>query len=104
MNDILEKMTERARDAINRAGLYTKEFGQQAVTPAHLLLGIIEENEQLVNFIFQKIGARTETIREAARTLAQQQPKVEGGELYMSREAQEVLEKAAEKAKRIGKT
>ena len=104
MNDILEKMTERARDAINRAGLYTKEFGQQAVTPAHLLLGIIEENEQLVNFIFQKIGARNETIREAARTLAQQQPKVEGGELYMSREAQEVLEKAAEHAKKMGDT
>lgn len=104
MNDILEKMTERAQDAINRAGLYTKEFGQQAVTPAHLLLGIIEENEQLVNFIFQKIGARNETIREAARTLAQQQPKVEGGELYMSREAQEVLEKAAEHAKKMGDT
>ncbi len=104
MNDILEKMTERARDAINRAGLYTKEFGQQAVTPAHLLLGIIEENEQLVNFIFQKIGARNETIREAAHTLAQQQPKVEGGELYMSREAQEVLEKAAEHAKKMGDT
>ena len=104
MNDILEKMTERARDAINRGGLYTKEFGQQAVTPAHLLLGIIEENEQLVNFIFQKIGARSETIREAARTLAQQQPKVEGGELYMSREAQEVLEKAAEHAKKMGDT
>ena len=104
MNDILEKMTERARDAINRAGLYTKEFGQQAVTPAHLLLGIIDENEQLVNFIFQKIGARNETIREAARTLAQQQPKVEGGELYMSREAQEVLEKAAEHAKKMGDT
>lgn len=104
MNDILEKMTERARDAINRGGLYTKEFGQQAVTPAHLLLGIIEENEQLVNFIFQKIGARNETIREAARSLAQQQPKVEGGELYMSREAQEVLEKAAEHAKKMGDT
>lgn len=104
MNDILEKMTERARDAINRGGLYTKEFGQQAVTPAHLLLGIIEENEQLVNFIFQKIGARSETIREAARSLAQQQPKVEGGELYMSREAQEVLEKAAEHAKKMGDT
>lgn len=104
MNDILEKMTERARDAINRAGLYTKEFEQQAVTPAHLLLGIIEENEQLVNFIFQKIGARNETIREAARTLAQQQPKVEDGELYMSREAQEVLEKAAEHAKKMGDT
>lgn len=104
MNDILEKMTERARDAINRAGLYTKEFGQQAVTPAHLLLGIIEENEQLVNFIFQKIGARNETIREAARTLAQQQPKVEGGDLYMSRESQEVLEKAAEHAKKMGDT
>jgi len=104
MNDILEKMTERARDAINRGGLYTKEFGQQAVTPAHLLLGIIAENEQLVNFIFQKIGARSETIREAARTLAQQQPKVEGGELYMSRKAQEVLEKAAEHAKKMGDT
>lgn len=102
MNELFEKLTERAQDSVNRGGMYAKEFGQQAVTPAHLLLGVLEQNEQLVSFIFQKLGARADTIREAALTIAKSQTKVSGGELYMSAEAQDVLQKALEEAKKMG--
>lgn len=102
MNDIFERMTERAQDSVNRGGMYAKEFGQQAVTPAHILLGIIEQNEQLVNFIFNKIGANTANVREAALNMARNQPKVSGGELFMSREAQEIIERANNEAQKMG--
>ena len=102
MNELFEKLTERAQDSVNRGGMYAKEFGQQAVTPAHLLLGVLEQNEQLVSFIFQKLGARADTIREAALTIAKNQTKVSGGELYMSSDAQDVLQKALEEAKKMG--
>jgi len=102
MNDVFERMTERAQDSVNRGGMYAKEFGQQAVTPAHILLGIIEQNEQLVGFIFNKIGAQTANIREAALSIAKSQPKVSGGELFMSREAQETIERADSEAKKMG--
>ena len=104
MNELFEKLTERAQDSVNRGGMYAKEFGQQAVTPAHLLLGVLEQNEQLVSFIFQKLGARADTIREAALTIAKNQTKVSGGELYMSSDAQDVLQKALEEAKKMGDT
>jgi len=102
MSDIFERMTERAQDSVNRGGMYAKEFGQQAVTPAHILLGIIEQNEQLVGFIFNKIGANTENIRTAVQSVVKSQPRVSGGELFMSREAQEMLERADAEAKKMG--
>lgn len=102
MDNIFEKMTERAQDSVNRAGMFAKEFGQQAVTPSHLLLGILAQNEQLVGFLLQKLGARSDTIHEAALSIAKNQPKVSGGELYMSRETQEIVEHAAEDAQKMG--
>ena len=101
MSDIFERITERAQDSVNRGGMYAKEFGQQAVTPAHILLGIIEQNEQLVGFIFNKIGANTENIRTAVQSVVKSQPRVSGGELFMSREAQEMLERADAEAKKM---
>lgn len=94
--------TIKSQEAIQKALEYTRTAGQQQIEPLHLLKGIFAEGESLVKFIFQKVGANmavvtTQTDREIASL-----PKVSGGEPYLSRTSNDVLQKSLDIAKKQG--
>ncbi len=94
--------TIKSQEAIQKALEYTRAAGQQQIEPLHLLKGIFAEGESLVKFIFQKVGANmavvtTQTDREIASL-----PKVSGGEPYLSRTSNDVLQKSLDIAKKQG--
>ena len=64
--------------------------------------GILKSSEQIASFLLQKAGANIENIKrqtdDAIRTL----PKVSGGSPYLSRESNQVITKAQDKAKQMG--
>ena len=64
--------------------------------------GILKSSEQITSFLLQKAGANIENIKrqtdDAIRTL----PKVSGGSPYLSRESNQVITKAQDKAKQMG--
>lgn len=94
--------TIKSQEAIQKALELTRSAGQQQIEPVHLLKAIMLEGESLVKFIFQKVGAN-ET--QAARMLDQEiasLPKVSGGEPYLSRESNDVLQKSLDIAKKRG--
>ncbi|MDE7443431.1 MAG: ATP-dependent Clp protease ATP-binding subunit, partial [Muribaculaceae bacterium] len=67
-----------------------------------LLKGVITEGESLVKFIFQKIGANLQLLNQAIDRDIESQPKVSGGEPYLSRTSNDVLQKALDIAKKQG--
>ena len=94
--------TIKSQEAIQKALELTRSAGQQQIEPVHLLKAIMLEGESLVKFIFQKVGAN-ET--QAARMLDQEiasLPKVSGGEPYLSRVSNDVLQKSLDIAKKRG--
>ena len=94
--------TIKSQEAIQKALELTRSAGQQQIEPVHLLKAIMLEGESLVKFIFQKVGAN-ET--QAARMLDKEissLPKVSGGEPYLSRVSNDVLQKSLDIAKKRG--
>jgi ATP-dependent Clp protease ATP-binding subunit ClpB len=94
--------TIKSQEAIQKAVEITRGSGSQSIEPVHLLKGVIEEGESLVKFIFQKIGANLQGISAKVDAEIAAQPKVSGGEPYLSRTSNDVLQKALDIAKKAG--
>lgn len=94
--------TIKSQEAIQKAVEIVKEKGQQSIEPAHLLLGIILTGENVVNFLFQKLGANPGHLTSVLSKEIDSLPKVSGGEPYLSRDSNADLEKAQDLAKKMG--
>ena len=94
--------TIKSQEAIQKALELTRSAGQQQIEPVHLLKAIMLEGESLVKFIFQKVGANeTQAARMLDKEIASL-PKVSGGEPYLSRVSNDVLQKSLDIAKKRG--
>jgi len=94
--------TIKSQEAIQKAVELTRAAGAQAIEPIVLLKGVVDEGESLVKFIFQKIGANLAGINFQIEREIATLPKVSGGEPYLSRTSNDVLQKALEIAKKQG--
>ena len=94
--------TIKSQQAIQKAVELTRSAGQQAVEPVHLLKGVMSEGESLINFIFAKVGANTAMVNHAIDSEIASLPKVSGAEPYLSRTANDVLQKSLDIAKKMG--
>ena len=98
----LNKFTIKAQEAVQEAVNRVQRQGQQAVEPEHLLSGVLKVGEQVMQFIFQKLGINLTLVQQAVDAQIGSLPKVSGGEPYLSREANEVLIKAEDLAQKHG--
>ena len=94
--------TIKSQEAIQKAVEYTRQAGEQQIEPVHLLKGVLSEGESLVKFIFQKIGANLSNVVAQTDKEIASLPKVSGGEPYLSRTSNDVLQKALDIAKKNG--
>ena len=94
--------TIKSQEAIQKAVEITRSAGAQAIEPVALLKAVIEEGESLVKFIFQKIGANAAGVAQAVDREIDALPRVSGGEPYLSRTSNDVLQKALDIAKKQG--
>ncbi len=94
--------TIKSQEAIQKAVELTRASGAQAIEPVHLLKAVMEEGESVVKFIFQKIGANPTAIMTKVDAEIASLPKVSGGEPYLSRTSNDVLQKALDVAKKMG--
>ena len=98
----LNKFTIKAQEAVQEALNRVQRQGQQAIEPEHLLNGILKVGEQVTSFIFQKLGMNPTLVQQAVDAQIGSLPKVQGGEPYLSREANEVLTRAEDIAQKNG--
>ena len=94
--------TIKAQEAVQEAVNLVQARGQQAIEPVHLLAGVLKAGENIVNFIFQKLAMNPQQIALVLDKQIDSLPKVSGGEPYLSREANEVLQKAIDYSKQMG--
>ena len=94
--------TIKSQEAVQKAVEITSANGQQAIEPVHLLKGVVDVGESLVNYIFQKLGVNVNLLKTAVDREIASLPKVSGGEPYLSREANAVLQKASDYSSKMG--
>lgn len=98
----MNNLTIKSQEAIQKAQQTVIENGQQAIEAGHLFWGILEVDENVSPFIFKKLGANFNNIKQAAEAIVQSYPKVSGGTPYLSRTATEILQRANGYLKEFG--
>ena len=94
--------TIKSQEAVQEAVNLVQSRSQQAIEPEHLMAGVLKVGENVTNFIFQKLGVNGQQIETVLEKQIASLPKVSGGEPYLSRDANEVLQKAVDYSKQMG--
>ncbi len=98
----LDKFTIRAQEAVQEALHVARAARQQTIEPLHLLKGILVKADDIASFLFRKLGVRPEAIAQAVDAELSHLPRVEGGEPYLSNDADRVLQQAVDTATKMG--
>ena len=100
-----DNFTIKAQQAVQNAAERATQAGQQAISPVHLLSGVMAVGENVTKFLFGKLGVNERALQATVESELQHQPKVSGsGSPYLDQEANQVVLKAAETAKKDGDT
>ena len=94
--------TIKSQEAVQEAVNLVQSRGQQAIEPVHIMQGVMKVGENVTNFIFQKLGMNGQQVALVVDKQIDSLPKVSGGEPYLSRESNEVLQKATQYSKEMG--
>ena len=98
----LDKFTIKAQEAVQEAVNTAQRNGQQTIEPTHLLAGVMAKAKDVTNFLFQKLGVNGQQIEMLIQQELQHLPRVQGGEPYLSSDANKVLLKSQDYAHQMG--
>ncbi|MDR1332321.1 MAG: ATP-dependent chaperone ClpB [Tannerella sp.] len=98
----LNNFTIKSQETIQQAIQLVSANNQQSIEPAHLLKAVMTTGESVVRFLFQKTGVNMAALGKMLDTCIERYPKVSGGEPYLSREANAVLQKAIDCCGKMG--
>jgi ATP-dependent Clp protease ATP-binding subunit ClpB len=99
----LDKLTEKAQEAVQQSQALAEKNQSQVVFPMHLLVALAEEKEGVVRAVLSKCGVQPDAIvAEALRMLATlpRTTAMQPG-MYLSQPLNEVLERAFDEAARF---
>jgi len=94
--------TIKSQEAIQQAIDLVQSNGQQVVETPHLFKAVITKGEDITQFLFGKLGVTVSTLEAIADKMISGFPRVSGGEPYLSRETNAVLQKATELSTKAG--
>ena len=94
--------TIKSQEAVQKAVELVQNNGQQVVETPHLFKGILLAGEDVVQFLFGKLGVNMPVLTSVVDSMVSAFPKVTGGEPYLSRETNNVLQKAIDKSSKAG--
>lgn len=98
-----ENFTTKTQESILKAQDIARELGNQMVDTAHILKGILSEDENVATFVLGKAGANVGILEKQLDALLTTYPKISGEEKqYLTGDAQRALNKAKDIAKQIG--
>ncbi len=99
-----KQFTTKSQEAIQKAAELASASGSPAIETSHLLKGIFLEDENVSQFLLQKLGASQQLLNQKLDEDLQKLPKVTGGNAqpYLSSSANQVLIKAKDYLKTFG--
>ncbi len=98
-----DNFTIKAQQALQQAIDRAQQNGQQAITPVHLLAGVLAVGENVTQFVFGKMGVNEHALQAAVNSELQRQPRMSGGgSPYLDQEANDVVTRAQSIASKGG--
>ncbi|MDH3322286.1 MAG: ATP-dependent Clp protease ATP-binding subunit, partial [Flavobacteriaceae bacterium] len=91
--------TIKSQEAVQKAQQIAQGFGHQQIENAHILKGVFEVDENVTPFILNKLGVNIDLFKQTLENIIKSFPKVEGGEIMLSKNANKMLIDASNIAK-----
>ncbi|MGZ8456367.1 MAG: ATP-dependent chaperone ClpB [Gemmatirosa sp.] len=97
-----DRLTVKTAEALNEAVALARRAGNPLVYDAHLLLALLQQDEGIVTPILQKLGVNAPDFRRRVETEAARYPKQSDAQPTVSRELNQVLDRADADARELG--
>ncbi|TVR82530.1 MAG: AAA family ATPase [Saprospirales bacterium] len=98
-----ENFTIKSQEAILKAQQIAQGFNQQTVDTPHLIKGIIEEGDDVVSFLFGKMGLNYPGVKTRLDEAIKSYPIVDGTDKqYLTNDANQALNRAGKLLKEFG--
>ena len=98
-----KNFTQKTLEAVQTAQAMAQENRNNYIMPEHLLYALVDQDGGLIPSLFEKMGVDCNGILSELDTAISALPKVgEGAEVYLSQEANRVLQAAEKAAKSMG--
>lgn len=93
--------TIKSQEAIQRAQQIAQSYGHQQIENEHIVKAIFEVDENVTPFLLKKLNVNISLFQQILDSTLQSFPKVSGGELMLSRDANNSLLEASNIAKKM---
>src|SRR5438309_164386 len=81
----LDKLTQKAQEAVQQTQALAEQNGSQVIFPLHLLIALTEEKEGIVRPVLEKCGVHPDAIVAEARRQLETVPKTSGMQVLSRR-------------------
>ncbi len=98
----IEKFTIKSQEAILKAQELATNAGHQAIETPHLLKGILDVDQDVVPFLFKEMQVDLSRIQQALASQLLSYAKVQGGQIYLASQSQQVVNNAQQEANKRG--
>jgi ATP-dependent Clp protease ATP-binding subunit ClpB len=98
----ISKFTIKSQEVIQQAQTIAESSGNQAIETGHLLKAILLTDEDVAPYLFGKLNVNQKMLEAALDRILTSYSKVEGGQLYLSQNANKVLTNALSEMKSFG--
>jgi ATP-dependent Clp protease ATP-binding subunit ClpB len=98
----IEKFTIKSQEAIVKAQELATNAGNQAIETPHLLKAMLEIDQDVLPFVLKQMQVDLAKINLALESQLHSYPKVQGGQVYLASQTQQVINTATQEAKTRG--
>ena len=98
----ISKFTQKSLEAVQNTEKLAYEYGNQQIDQEHLLYSLLTGEDSLSFKLITKMGISGDQFRDEVQQAIGKLPKVSGGQVYFSNDANKVLVNAEDEAKAMG--
>src|SRR2546425_3049713 len=96
-----DRLTEKTQEAIQQAQTVAQEAQHQEITPEHLLLALLQQQDGTVRPILQQVGVDPARVASDVKAQLDRLPKVYGAETYLGSRLRRLLDAASTEMERL---
>ena len=98
----INKFTQSSMAAVQNLEKIAADYGNQEIEQEHLLYSLLTIDDSLILKLIEKMGITKETMMNRVEELLRKRPKVQGGQMYIGQNLNNVLIHGEDEAKQMG--
>ena len=98
----IQKFTQNSLQAVQNCEKVAYEYGNQEISQEHLLYALLTQDDSLILKLIEKMGIQKELFINRVEEALNKRAKVQGGQVYMGQDLNQVLIHAEDEAKIMG--